>query len=425
MSKRSISVFLILIVLAAAMSFWLLFAPLVAALTVQRTALVQSFQFSGRVASPSRVDLGATITGRVSQVLVAEGASVRRGEPLLRLEDAELQSALTQAVAGEQQAVARLDGLRNSGRRSAQALVAQAQSVLTAAQADMQRSVDLLARGFVSAARVDESRRNLLVAQAQLAAAQAQNAASAEQGSDTAQTQAQLSQALATVQAARARLSQSQLLAPADGLVLWRGVEPGQIVQPGKALFAMALAGPVQLVAAVDERYLQQLQPGQPASVRADAFADQRFDAQVLSIAPLVDAQKGSVEVKFSVARPPAYLRQDMTLSVEVQTARRDAALVVPVSALRGSDKAAGGMGGTLWLAQEGRVQARNVRLGLRTLEVVEIVQGLEAGDLVLLGVSPAPGQRVRADTSAPPPPPLGRARSEDAGSVMSNAMGR
>ena len=67
----------------------------------------------------------------------------------------------------------------------------------------------------------------------------------------------------------------------------------------------------------------------------------------------------------------------------------------------------------------------RNVRLGLRTLEVVEIVQGLEAGDLVLLGVSPAPGQRVRADTSAPPPPPLGRARSEDAGSVMSNAMGR
>ena len=142
-----------------------------------------------------------------------------------------------------------------------------------------------------------------------------------------------------------------------------------------------------------------------------------------MSIAPLVDAQRGSVEVKFSVPKPPHYLRQDMTLSVEVQTARRDAALVVPVSALRGADKAASDAGGTLWLAQAGRVQARSVRLGLRTLEAVEVVQGLQGGELVLLGASPAPGQRVRADTSAPAP--AVRARSDDAGSALSNAMGR
>ena len=90
-------------------------------------------------------------------------------------------------------------------------------------------------------------------------------------------------------------------------------------------------------------RYLQQLQVGQQAWVRADAFPAQRFAARVRTIAPLVDAQRGSVEVKLSVDQPPSLLREDMSLSVEVETARRAAALVVPVSALRGAGGGADG----------------------------------------------------------------------------------
>lgn len=386
--------------------------------------LVRSLQFSARVATLSRVDVGSTLTGRVLQVAVAAGAMVKSGDVLVRLESDELRATLAQARAGETQAAARLAGLRSTGRSAAQAGVAQAASVLVAAQADLQRTQELIAQGFISQARLDEARRALAVAQAQLDGAAAQRAAVAEPGADVAQAQAQLALATSARAAAAARLDQAVLRAPADARVLARAVEPGQIVQPGRALFTLALAGPLQLVAQVDERYLEQLQAGQVASVLADAYPTQRFTARVLSIAPLVDAQRGAIEVRFSVAQPPAFLREDMTLSVEVETARREQALVVPADALRGDTSA----GQSVWLVRDGRVQARAVRLGLRTLAAAEIVEGLSAGDVVLLGPAPQPGKRVRPDTAAALAASTGKGSKgskEDAGAAMSNAMGR
>ncbi len=105
--------------------------------------------------------------------------------------------------------------------------------------------------------------------------------------------------------------------------MLLRAVEPGQIVQPGKALLSLALAGPTQLVAQVDERFLEQLQVGQPASVVADAFADAALcRARAVSIAPggRCAARRHRGEV-FLLEQAPSYLREDMTLSVEVETA--------------------------------------------------------------------------------------------------------
>ena len=421
MARRTfVSLLVAALLLAGAFWVWKQRAPSVPALVVQPSALLRTLQFSARVASASRVDVGATLTGRVLQVAVVEGAQVRRGELLVRLEDAELKSALSQALAGEQQAAARLAGLRSTGRSSAQAAAAQAESVLLAAQADLRRTGELVSTGFLSPQRLDDARRAEAVAQAQLAGAQAQGAAIAEQGSELAQAQAQWALARAVVTAAQARLAQALVSAPADARVLARLVEPGQIVQPGRALLTLALSGPVQLVAPVDERYLQQLQPGQVASVRADAFPLQRFAAQVLSISPLIDAQRGAVDLKFSVAQPPAFLREDMTLSVEVETARRAKALVVPLTALRADE----GNAATLWLAREGRVKAVGVRLGLRTLEAAEVVQGLNPGDTVLLGAAPAPGGRVRADTTAAPPQ-VGGVSGSSAVTDLSNAMGR
>ena len=383
--------------------------------------LVRSLQFSARVATLSRVDVGSTLTGRVLQVAVAAGAMVKSGDLLARLESDELRATLAQARAGETQAAARLAGLRSTGRSAAQAGVAQAASMLVAAQADLQRTQELMAQGFISQARMDEARRALAVAQAQMDGAAAQRAAVAEPGTDVAQAQAQLALATSAKAAAAARLDQAVLSAPADARVLARAVEPGQIVQPGRALFTLALAGPLQLVAQVDERYLEQLQVGQVASVLADAYPTQRFTARVLSIAPLVDAQRGAIEVRFSVAQPPAFLREDMTLSVEVETARLEQALVVPAAALRADASA----GQSVWIVRDGRVQARAVRLGLRTLADAEIVDGLSAGDVVLLGPAPQPGKRVRPDTAAAPAANTDKGSKEDAGAAMSNAMGR
>ena len=432
MSRRWILVFAALAVLAAgSLAWWFLRVQTVPALSLQWAPLVRTLQFSGRVATASRVDVGSTVTGRVVQVSVAEGEQVRRGDVLIRLESDELRAALEQAQASERQAAARLAGLRSTGRSTAEATVAQADSVLAAAQSELQRTLDLVAKGFVSEARLDEAQRAVAVAQAQQAGARAQSAANADQGTDVAQAQAQLSLARSAVAAARARLEQSVLTAPADARVLVRTVEPGQIVQPGRALLSLALAGPVQLVAQVDERFLEQLRVGQPANVLADAFPEQGFMARVHNIAAVVDAQRGAIEVKFSLAQAaPGFLREDMTLSLEVETGRRERALVVPLDALVGAGSATRAVA---YIERDGRVEARTLRLGLRTLEAAEVLEGLAEGDQVLLGALLRPGQRIRAAGDRSPggaaalaePAPKTKRTREDAGAAMSNAMGR
>lgn len=425
-SRRVLAVLLVcLVALAAALAWWATRVPAVPAVVLQPAPLQRSLLFAARVAAPQRVEVGATITGRVQAVLVAEGAALRAGQPLVQLEDAELRAALAQARASAQQAAARLAGLRSTGRGAAQAGVAQADSTLLAAQAELRRTRELLAQGFVSPARLDEAQRAVAVAQAQRDGAAAQRAAVADQGADITQAQAALALAEAAADAAAARLAQAVLRAPADARVLQRAVEPGQIVQPGRALLALALQGPVQLVGQVDERYLGQLQPGQAAGVVADAYPGQRFAARVASIAPLVDAQRGAVEVKLTLpdlspAAPPAFLREDMTLSIAVETGRRERALVLPAAAFIGP-VAEGQV--TVHRLVDGRVQAVRVRLGLQTLDGAEALDGVAAGDTVLLAAMPGPGARAKADVSAAAATPAGAVGS--GGAALSGAMGR
>lgn len=417
------------VVLGAAVLGWARWrGPVVDAFAVQAAPLVRTVQVSARVEALTRVDVGATLTGRVAEVLVREGDAVRAGQPLLRLETDELRATLAQARASEQQAQARLSGLRTTGRAQAQAALAQADAGVVAARAEMERAQALVAQGFVSGSRLDEARRALQVAEAQQANARAQVAANRDGGTDEVQAQAQWQAAKAATEAAQARLAQAELRAPTDGRVLTREVEPGQIVQPGKALLALALAGPTVLVAQADERFLDQLATGQPATVVADAYAGQRFAARLSRIAPRVDAQRGAIEVKFEMTdAPPAFLREDMTLSVEVETARRDRALALPLAALRpGADEASA----TVLVAADGRAQARAVRLGVRTLQAVEVQDGLQDGELVLLGEASAqvqPGQRVRAKALTGWPSTSAQAAGGGgaAGAALTQSMGR
>ena len=83
-----------------------------------------------------------------------------------------------------------------------------------------------------------------------------------------------------------------------EALVIDRAAEPGLIVQPGKALLSLALQGPAELVADVDERFLAELKPGQDAAVLADALPGQPFRATLVRIAPRIDAQRGAVELR-------------------------------------------------------------------------------------------------------------------------------
>ena len=369
--------------------------PQVPAVALQAQPLVRTLQFSARVETRSRVHVGSTMVGRVEQLLVREADAITPGQLLVQLESAEQQAAWQQAQASLAQAQAQLANVRSNSRIGRQAQVAQAQASLTQAQSDWARTEQLVGQGFLSQATLEERRKVLDVAAAQLRAAQAQAQASADGGAELQAAQAQVQQAQAAVAAAQAKLAQTRIVAPSPGRVLQRDVEPGQIVQAGTALLQLALEGPTLIVAQVDERFLDQLREGQPAQVVADAFADQRLAARVVSIAPGVDAQRGAVEVKLALdAPPPAFLREDMTLSVSVETGRRDQALVLPLQALQAVKE---GAAHARVLVLQGRTAVpQTVQVGLRTLEAAEITQGLQAGDVVLL--PPAqPGQRVRA----------------------------
>ena len=226
----------------------------------------------------------------------------------------------------------------------------------------------------------------------------------------------------AALEAQRARVIRMRT-AREEGAVLVRDVEPGQIVQPGKALLSLALAGPTQLVAQVDERFLDQLEPGQKAAVVADAFAGQRFAARVLSIAPAVDAQRGAIEVKLALEQaPPDFLREDMTLSVEVETGRSERALALPLSVLRAPIE---GDTAQLLVARDGRAELRRVRVGLRTLDAFAVQEGLSAEDWVLRAAAVQPGQRVRP-RSVPWEPAAGmRTGGGAVGAALTQGMGR
>ncbi|MDO4592168.1 MAG: efflux RND transporter periplasmic adaptor subunit [Comamonadaceae bacterium] len=361
--------------------------PQVPAVQVQAQPLVRTLQFSARVEANTRVGVGSTVVGRAAAVEVQEGSAVQTGQLLVLLEQDELQAALQQAQASVQQAQAQLRNVHSTSRISSQAQVAQAQASLKQAQADWARHQQLVAQGFLSQSALEEKRKSLDVAQAQLQAARAQAAASADDGAELKAAEAQVRHSEAVWQAAQAKLVQTRITAPGAGKVLRREVEPGQIVQPGTVLLELALEGPTLIVAQVDERFLDQLSEGQSATVVADAFASQRLAAKVLSIAPGVDAQRGSVEVKLTLdAPPPAFLREDMTVSVAVETGRVDPALVVPLEALHGAQ---------VLVLQNGVATLQSVQIGLRTLEAVHIQSGLNAGDTVLLPPARV-GQRVR-----------------------------
>lgn len=396
--------------------------PVVDAVPVEARALVRTLQFTGRVKTPARVEVGVTVTGRVARVTVDEGDAVVAGQPLIELETDEARAAAEQARASLAQAEARRESQATLALSSAEAALGQAEATLRAAERELTRTQELVAQQFYSQSRLDEARRAADVARAQRDAARAQVQANQRSGAERGAAVAQVATAQAALAAAEARLAQLVVRAPAAGRVLLRNVEPGQIVQAGKGLLTLSVQGPTELVAPVDERFLGQLQGGQVARVRADAYPEAPFDARLVRLAPSVDAQSGAVEVTFAVQGAlPAFLREDMTLSIEVRTGARQGARAVPLKALRDTAASSSGERATVLVAKDGRAVAREVVLGLRTLDAVEVRSGLKDGDLVLLDPNVEPGQRVRARPV--PVPSAGRAAGGSSGQGAAQAL--
>lgn len=384
--------------LILAVSVWaayrFLIGPTVVVYPVVRGDLVRTVVASGHVETPFRVNISSQIVATVKDVLVEEGQAVKQGQALISLDSSELNAAVEQAQSAVDQADASIRRLRDLTLPAAEQTLRQAEAGRAQAQASFNRAEQLVSSGAISQSAYDSAMRDLSVAQAQERAAQLQVASSKPGGSDYEVAQTQLAQAQANLVSAKVRLGYATIYAPRDGVLITRGVERGAVVQPGTSLLLLAPAGQLQLVLQIDEKNLGLLQLGQTALASADAYADQTFNAKLTYINPSVDITRASLEVKLTVDDPPSYLRQDMTVSVDIAVDRRSGTLVAPARAVHDANSA------SPWVlvVRDGRAWQQPVKLGLRAVDQVEILSGVSAGDLLVPVASGArSGQRLRA----------------------------
>ena len=361
--------------------------PKLAAYEVTARPLVQTVVATGRLVSVSRAQVGSQISGVVIERRVREGDLVEAGDVLAVLRPDDQQAALREAEAS-------LAQLRQGSRPEAQAALRDAQAKLAQASRETLRRRTLLQKQLIARETLEQAVAAETAARAAVAQAQAASAVLGP-GAPTETV------ARERVAAARAALDKTFIRAQVAGTVLTRNAEPGDVVQPGKVLFEIARQGDTEVLVPLDEKNLGAVALGQAAVCIADAFPDRPFKATVVFIAPSVDPQRGTVDMRLKVAPVPRELRQDMTVSVNVETGRRDRALVLPNDALTG---VAGGKA-TAWLMRGGKAMRTEVTLGLRGLTASEVTAGVKAGDVVLAnaGADLVDGQRIRVDKQAVP----------------------
>ena len=373
-------VIIILLILAAGFALFRWWqGPLLPAYTIASTPLVQTVVATGRVATVSRAQVGSEITGVVLERLVQEGDQVSPGDLLLVLKSDEL-------IAQARQAEVALTELATSRRPQAAAELASAKAQLEQASREAARRRNLEA-GILSAEEIEKAVETERVARNNFDAVRLRATALAPGQVEEAKLREQLA-------ATQAQLAKTKIRAGVAGTVLTRDVEPGDLVQPGRTLFTIALNGNTEIRVPLDERNLSRLALQQNAAVIADSYPDQSFPARINFIAPSIDPQRGTVEVRLAVDPVPDFLRQDMTVSVNVETDRRERALTIPNDALSSIK----GNKAVVLLVRDGKIQHQQVTLGLRGLAMSEVVSGLSKGDHVLADTESSlkEGARVR-----------------------------
>ena len=354
--------------------------PQVQGYVVEPAPLVQTVVGTGRVMTVSRAQIGSEVTAVVLERRVEEGDTVASGDVLVVLRADDIAAEVRQAEAA-------LTELETTRRPQAGVALERAESVLAQARRETARRRELARRSFLSTEALEQAEEAERLARNAVESARL----AAEAVAPGRVEETWLRERLAAL---RAQLAKTRVRSEVAGRVLTRNVEPGDLVRPGRVLFTLALTGGTEIRVPLDERNLPRLAMQQSARVVADAYPDKPFPAQVNFIAPSIDPQRGTVEVRLVVEPVPDFLRQDMTVSVNIETGRREQTLAVPNDALTSVQ----GDQAQLLLLRDGKVQRQRVTLGLRGLAMSEVLDGLSAGDRVLADATAllADGTRVR-----------------------------
>lgn len=404
----------------------------VAALTqpVETTALTVRITTSGTVEPVQTVNLSPKTAGILEQLYVEQGDRVAQGELIARMESRDIQAQLNQREATVTEAIAQIDEaaaqLADTRQGADLEAIAQAEAALQAATAQVRdaqarlelaetqriRNNQLQRQGAISANEMDTFDQAFRSAEATLESARFQAEEAAERLEDLrndpdpetlaqaearlAQWEARLQQSEAQRQATQVQFEDTQLRAPFAGTITQKFATEGAFVTPttsasnatsATSTAIVALASDLEVMAEVPEADIGKIYPGQAVEIVADAFPDQVFKGQVRLIAPeAIERQNVTLfQVRIDLLSGQTELLSNMNVTVAFIGEQLTDALVVPTIAVITQE----GQSGVLIPGEGDRIRFRPVTLGSQVGEQIQILEGIEEGDLIFVDLPP------------------------------------
>ena len=329
----------------------------------QQQQLPVNLRSTGTVRSKETAIVSAQVMGRIQQVAVHEGDSVRAGQTLVILDDAALRSQVEQAQAGV---------------KAAQNAQAAAQTNAALAASTLERYKQLQAQKSVSPQEMDEVSRRAEGAAASVDAMRAQADAARAQESG-----------------ARTMLGYSHLVAPFAGVVTARMADPGTMAAPGIPLLQIDQAGALQLQVTVDESAIGAIHMGMKVQVSLASDSSATLAGTVSEILPVADPSSHGFLVKIGLPAS-SKIRAGMYGTAEFANGTRQA-ILIPRSAVvvRGS------LSCVYVLDSQGIAQLRYITLGAAQGDLIEVLSGVSGGEKLVDVPSDRELAGKRIDSSA------------------------
>ncbi|MBD2187411.1 efflux RND transporter periplasmic adaptor subunit [Pseudanabaena mucicola] len=379
---------------------------------VESKSLAVKIKSSGSVVPIETVNLSPKQAGTLMELLVEQGARVRQGQVIARMDNSNLLPQLYQAQASAAASEANLAKLRNGNRpediAAAQARVESARGRLEAVRSRLAltnmrtaRFRDLQTEGAISRDRFDEvltddrsTQADLLSAQANLAEAtrQFEELRNGSRPEDIAQAEAQLAQAIAGIRAVEVQLEDTIIRAPFAGIITQKYANAGAFVTPTTSASStnsststsiVAIANGLEIIAKVPEVDIAQIKIGQEVEIIADAFPTQVFKGKVRLIAPeaIIEQNVTSFQVRVALETGKDKLQSGMNADIRFIGQKIDNALVVPTVAIVTQE----GKTGLLIADEQGKSQFRPVTIGTTVDNQTQILSGAKVGERIFV----------------------------------------
>jgi len=342
---------------------------------VVRGKAIDAVYATGTVEAEDRVQVKAKSSGSLAEITVKEGAQVKKGDVLARIDNPTVSYDLKRGQADFSAAAAQsgtdapqLLSLRGQGKA--------VQADLASARQDLERIDELAKSGSISAAEVDRGRARVDQLEGTLAANEAQ------QRSLRIDLSANTARQAVNVQSLTSRVSDTEVRAPLDGVVLAKSVELGEVVVINQPLFKVGDVTRLILEVSVDEADIGRVHDGKATAlpsvvaVSLYAFPKQIYQGHVFEILPDANRDRKAFLVKVKLDAPPEGLRSGMSAEVNIVAGERDGALLAGTESVTDDG---------VWVVRDGHAQRQPVKLGFRDLLRAEVLSGLAEGDLVVV----------------------------------------